>query len=224
MISLITWLGVALGLASAFFLVTLHRRTLRGSGRRGESHGGLIITGVGEGQENKAAEPAPSPARPPEKSPPGPRKNRKAVPEDAEDGPVLPKPSAKSLADILQAPTGLQGTLAQVPVQDFLQFLAQGKRTGVLNVASGRRHGYVKFAEGRIVHCSFRGRYGLTALQAMLQLREGDFEFFEGSEAHLPSQAEGGVAHPPLDVVETLLQFDVRNRAGVQLPSEDGKE
>ncbi len=222
MITSITWLGVGLGIVVAGILAALFwiksRRTLR----QGKAKSGLIIAGVGADLESKPPEPLP-PSSPPQKNGPyEPRKNRKSVP-DSEEEPVSPKSSPKSLADILQAPTGLQGTLAQVPVHDFLQFLAQGKRSGVLHVVSGRRLGYVKFSGGRIAHCSFRGCFGLVALQAMLKLNEGDFEFFEGPEAHLPVQAEGGEPHSPMDVVETLLQFDARNRAGVKLSSEEGE-
>jgi hypothetical protein len=117
-----------------------------------------------------------------------------------------------SLADGLHAPTGLQGTLAQVPLHDFLQFLEQGKRQGVLELVSGRRHGYLRFQNGCIHDCSFRGRYGLVALHAMLELKEGDYEFFEGADAVIPTNAEVGPNQPPLDVVSVLLQWDAQLR------------
>jgi hypothetical protein len=119
---------------------------------------------------------------------------------------------ATSLADGLHAPTGLQGTLAQVPLHDFLQFLEQGKRQGVLELVSGRRHGYLRFQNGCIHDCSFRGRYGLVALHAMLELKEGDYEFFEGADAVIPANAEVGPNQPPLEVVSVLLQWDAQVR------------
>lgn len=124
----------------------------------------------------------------------------------------MPRKQATQSADKARVPLALQGTLSQVPVHDFLQFLAQGGRTGLLEVISGRRHGYARLQEGQIVFSVFRGRHGLTALHAMLSLTEGDYEFIEGHEVALPAQVEPGPPQSPLDVIEVLLQWEAKRR------------
>ena len=74
---------------------------------------------------------------------------------------------------------GLQGNLAQTPLHDLLQFLALGHKTGILELASGRRTGRVVLHQGRVRRNSYRGKEGLDALFLMLDLNQGDFEFHE---------------------------------------------
>ncbi len=77
------------------------------------------------------------------------------------------------------SPDGLQGNLAQTPLHDLLQFLALGHKTGILELASGRRTGRVVIHQGLVRKNSYRGKDGLEALFLMLDLTQGDFEFYE---------------------------------------------
>lgn len=133
------------------------------------------------------------------------------------------EPPKKSLSDRLKAPSGLQGNLTQVPVHDFLQFLAQGKRTGILEVVSGRRHGYIKMLSGQIEHAVFRGRSGLPALFGLLPLKEGDFEFMEGADAKLPVHAEAGEPHPTFEVLDVLFRWDAQMKKPGTLRAAEGE-
>ncbi len=95
------------------------------------------------------------------------------------------------------AEPGLQGNLAQTPMHDLLQFIALGKRTGALQVASGRRAGTVWFVEGTIVKNTFRGKQGMEGLFQVLDLKEGDFEF---QEQEVSSEASDSV-YEVIDVI-----------------------
>jgi Domain of unknown function (DUF4388) len=232
--NVIAWLGILLGIATgvAFTVLWLrHSNTLKR--RASETQSASPVTGLYlSGSEfetptethSAQASPEPTPQTPIVTEPVSPAARRQGM---KNLGGLLAKISrsrreknqaakqdkkSTSLSDKLRTPMGLQGTLTQVPVHDFLQFLAQGNRTGVLEVVSGRRHGFMRLKDGHIVFASFRGRYGLAALYAMLPLNEGDFEFIEGSEAAPPSHVEGGPPHEPMDVVDVLLQWEVKRR------------
>lgn len=78
-----------------------------------------------------------------------------------------------------KAGAGLQGNLAQTPLHDLLQYLALGHKSGILELASGRRTGRIVLKDGRVYKDSYRGKDGMEALFMMLDLPEGDFEFYE---------------------------------------------
>lgn len=90
-----------------------------------------------------------------------------------------PEPLLKAgnRSGIQASPEGLQGGLKHMPLPDLLQFLAQGRRTGTLDIASGRRTGLVRLVQGMIVHAEFRRHQDLDALFGMLALETGDFAF-----------------------------------------------
>lgn len=75
------------------------------------------------------------------------------------------------------SPDALQGGLRHMPLPDLLQFLAQGRRTGSLEIKSGRREGLVRLVLGMVVHAEFRRVQDLDALFEMLSLDTGDFVF-----------------------------------------------
>lgn len=75
------------------------------------------------------------------------------------------------------SPDALQGGLKHMPLPDLLQFLAQGQRTGTLEIKSGRREGLIRLVQGMVVHSEFRRSLDLDALFEMLSLETGDFVF-----------------------------------------------
>lgn len=91
---------------------------------------------------------------------------------------------------------GLQGNLAQTPLHDLLQYLSLGRKSGVLELASGRRTGRIVLAEGRIGRTSYRGKEGMEAAFLMLDLPQGDFEFYEQ-----PRPADGSPSTEAVDVI-----------------------
>jgi len=93
---------------------------------------------------------------------------------------------------------GLQGTLAQTPLHDLLQYLSLGRKSGILELVSGRRAGRVVLQEGSVCKNSYRGKEGMEAMFMMMDLPEGDFEFYEQAIEEAPSQAR-------LEVVDLIM-------------------
>lgn len=84
------------------------------------------------------------------------------------------------------SPDALQGGLRHMPLPDLLQFLAQGRRTGSLEIKSGRREGLVRLVLGMVVHAEFRRVQDLDALFEMLSLDTGDFVFTPSTPPDYP--------------------------------------
>ena len=97
-----------------------------------------------------------------------------------------------------KAGAGLQGNLAQTPLHDLLQYLALGHKSGILELASGRRTGRIVLKDGRVYKDSYRGKDGMEALFMMLELAEGDFEFYEQG-------LEDSVSFSGLEVVDIIM-------------------
>jgi hypothetical protein len=97
-----------------------------------------------------------------------------------------------------KAGAGLQGNLAQTPLHDLLQYLSLGHKSGILEVASGRRTGRIVLKDGRVYKDSYRGKDGMEALFMMLDLAEGDFEFYEQT-------LEDSVSFSGLEVVDIIM-------------------
>lgn len=84
---------------------------------------------------------------------------------------------ARFLAAPQTSPEGLQGGLKHMPLPDLLQFLAQGRRTGTLELTSGRRGGLIRLVQGMVVHAEYRRTEDLDALYGLLMMETGDFVF-----------------------------------------------
>jgi hypothetical protein len=105
-----------------------------------------------------------------------------------------PDPALKAV----KGGAGLQGNLAQTPLHDLLQFLALGHKSGILELASGRRTGRIVLKDGRVYKDAFRGKDGLEALFMMLDLPDGDFEFYEQS-------LEDSLSFAGMEVVDVIM-------------------
>ena len=93
---------------------------------------------------------------------------------------------------------GLQGNLTQTPLHDLLQYLALGHKSGILELASGRRTGRIVLKDGRVYKNSYRGKDGMEAMFMMMDLAEGDFEFYEQT-------LEDSVSFSGLEVVDIIM-------------------
>ncbi len=93
---------------------------------------------------------------------------------------------------------GLQGNLTQTPLYDLLQYLSLGTKTGILEIVSGRRTGRLILKEGRVCKNIYRGKEGMDAIFMMLDLSQGDFEFFEQAHQELSPQVE-------MEVVDIIM-------------------
>jgi hypothetical protein len=92
----------------------------------------------------------------------------------------------------------LQGNLAQTPLHDLLQYLALGRKSGILELVSGRRTGRIVLKDGRVYKNSYRGKDGMEAMFMMMDLAEGDFEFYEQA-------LEDSVSFSGLEVVDIIM-------------------
>jgi hypothetical protein len=97
-----------------------------------------------------------------------------------------------------RAAHSLQGNLAQTPLHDLLQYLALGHKSGILELVSGRRTGRVVLKDGLVYKDSYRGKDGLDAMFMMMDLAEGDFEFYE---QHL----DDSMSFSGLEVVDIIM-------------------
>lgn len=101
----------------------------------------------------------------------------------------------------------IRGNLAQFPARDLLQYLALSGKSGLLEIQSGRRQGYILFESGRMSAVSFRGRHGLNGLFPLLELPEGDYRFDVG-QSEWPEHVERGGKTPFIEVMDALLQYE----------------
>jgi hypothetical protein len=93
---------------------------------------------------------------------------------------------------------GLQGNLAQTPLHDLLQYLALGHKSGILELVSGRRTGRIVLKDGRVYKDSYRGKDGMEAMFMMMDLAEGDFEFYE-------QVLEDSISFSGMEVVDIIM-------------------
>lgn len=125
------------------------------------------------------------------------RRRTSGYPAGAADGSAFPEgkteksPAVPGSASATErrGGAGLQGTLAQTPLHDLLQYLSLGRKSGILELVSGRRAGRVVLKEGTVCKNSYRGKEGMEAMFMMMDLPEGDFEFYEQTIEEAPTQS-----------------------------------
>jgi len=70
---------------------------------------------------------------------------------------------------------GVAGSLQEMALPDLIQILANGRKSGVLKVHSGRLRGEMMFQDGSIHDARFGDLAGAEAVYGILRLTEGDF-------------------------------------------------
>ena len=93
-----------------------------------------------------------------------------------------------------------------MPLPDLLQFLAQGRRTGTLEINSGRRSGSIQLVQGMVLSAEYRRTSDLDALFGMLSLETGDFVFSPTTPPDYPVSGR--------EVVDILMLWLSRKDAG----------
>ena len=78
-------------------------------------------------------------------------------------------------------------------LQEILQFLEVGRRTGMLSVEDGKPAGVISFELGVITFAQTRLNEGIEAVMEILSVTGGTFHFFENkrvmqSNCRLPAQ------------------------------------
>jgi response regulator RpfG family c-di-GMP phosphodiesterase len=70
---------------------------------------------------------------------------------------------------------GVSGSLQEMSLPDVIQILANGRKSGRLQVESGKLHGEMMFQQGSIHDATFGDLSGAEAVYGILRLTEGDF-------------------------------------------------
>ena len=70
---------------------------------------------------------------------------------------------------------GVSGSLQEMSLPDVIQILANGRKSGRLQVSSGSLHGEMMFQDGSIHDAKFGDLQGAEAVYGILRLTEGDF-------------------------------------------------
>ena len=111
--------------------------------------------------------------------------------------------------------TRFAGSIAEMTVVDLLQTFELSKRSGTITLKSGRRLGYVWFADGRLVDAEVGELRGEEAVYRMLVWSEADFEVDFG-----PVAREETVELPTSQLVmEGMRRADDWGRLVEQLPA-----
>jgi pSer/pThr/pTyr-binding forkhead associated (FHA) protein len=79
--------------------------------------------------------------------------------------------------DELGDPEGMVGNLTHMNVTELLTTLEFHKKSGILTIVKQQEKGRVYFKLGNVVHCEFGVWEGLEAVNEVLALKEGIFEF-----------------------------------------------
>ena len=74
-----------------------------------------------------------------------------------------------------QSPRGVSGSLQEMALPDVIQILANGRKSGRLQVSSGTLHGVMMFQDGSIHDATFGDLSGAEAVYGILRLTDGDF-------------------------------------------------
>ncbi len=71
----------------------------------------------------------------------------------------------------------VRGSFDELPPKELLRTLAGGLKNGRLNLRQHTLEGYLHLERGRVVFASFGGHSGEPALQALLKLKQADFQY-----------------------------------------------
>jgi HD-GYP domain-containing protein (c-di-GMP phosphodiesterase class II) len=71
----------------------------------------------------------------------------------------------------------VQGSYDELPQLELLKTLASGKKSGRLHLRHHSLEGYLHLEHGKVVYASYAGQSGEAAMQALLKLKQADFQF-----------------------------------------------
>jgi response regulator RpfG family c-di-GMP phosphodiesterase len=71
----------------------------------------------------------------------------------------------------------VRGSFDELPPKELLRTLGGGLKSGRLNLRQHTLEGYLHLERGRVVFASFGGHSGEPALQALLRLKQADFQY-----------------------------------------------
>ncbi|WP_224245059.1 HD domain-containing phosphohydrolase [Hyalangium gracile] len=71
----------------------------------------------------------------------------------------------------------VQGSYDELPQLELLKTLASGHKSGRLHLRHHSLEGYLHLEHGKVVFASYAGQSGEAAMQALLKLKQADFQF-----------------------------------------------
>ncbi|HYH98305.1 HD domain-containing phosphohydrolase [Hyalangium sp.] len=71
----------------------------------------------------------------------------------------------------------VQGSYDELPQLELLKTLATGKKSGRLHLRHHSLEGYLHLEHGKVVFASYAGQVGEAAMQALLKIKQADFQF-----------------------------------------------
>jgi CheY-like chemotaxis protein len=71
----------------------------------------------------------------------------------------------------------VQGSYDELPQLELLKTLSSGKKSGRLHLRHHSLEGYLHLEHGKVVYASYAGQSGEAAMQALLKLKQADFQF-----------------------------------------------
>ncbi len=71
----------------------------------------------------------------------------------------------------------VQGSYDELPLVELLKTLASGKKSGRLHLRHHSLEGYLHLEHGKVIYASYAGQSGESAMQALLNLRQADFQY-----------------------------------------------
>jgi len=71
----------------------------------------------------------------------------------------------------------VQGSYDELPQLELLKTLSGGKKSGRLHLRHHSLEGYLHLEHGKVVFASYAGQSGEAAMQALLKLKQADFQF-----------------------------------------------
>jgi hypothetical protein len=71
----------------------------------------------------------------------------------------------------------VQGSYDELPQLELLKTLSSGKKSGRLHLRQHSLEGNLHLEHGKVVYASYAGQSGEAAMQALLKLKQADFQF-----------------------------------------------
>jgi HD-GYP domain-containing protein (c-di-GMP phosphodiesterase class II)/DNA-binding NarL/FixJ family response regulator len=71
----------------------------------------------------------------------------------------------------------VRGSYDELSLAELLKTLASGKKSGRLHLRHHSLEGYLHLEHGKVVYASYAGQSGEAAMQALLNLRQADFQY-----------------------------------------------
>ncbi len=100
----------------------------------------------------------------------------------------------------------VHGSYDELPQLELLKTLASGKKSGRLHLRHHSLEGYLHLEQGKIVYASYAGKSGEPAMQALLQMKQADFQYD-------PDSLLGEMPHLDKDLATLTKELTARRTA-----------